>query len=132
MSNNRPTCLNHNCDTPVTHTGVRYRPFCSSCHAAGIGQTKFKENVIPFKTGKCSNQDGHLGFDCPIDYKKAPWAIGSTEVDHSDGDHLNNTIDNCEELCSMCHKQKSKLSGDYKNNQGGKYSRYEYKKRANG
>jgi hypothetical protein len=123
MSEIRPTCINHGCDKPVAHTGRRYRPYCSSCHVAGYGKQKFKENVVPFKTGKCSNQDGHLGFECPVDYNKAPWAIGSTEIDHSDGNHLNNIIDNCEELCSMCHKQKGKLNGDFK-----KQNRYNYNK----
>lgn len=59
-----------------------------------------------------------MGFKCAIDYKKAPWAIGKTEIDHKDGNHLNNVPKNCEELCPMCHKYKGMLTGDYKNQDG--------------
>jgi len=80
--------------------------------------TTLAEGVTPFKTGKCSNQKhgqkGFLGFPCPMDYIKAPWAIGRTELDHKDGDHTNNTIENIQELCPACHVEKSKRCGDYK------------------
>lgn len=111
---NRPTCLNHNCNNFCTHSGTRWRPFCSRCHRAGFGQGTLAEGVKAFKTGKCSNADGHLGFYCAMDYDKAPWAIGLTQIDHKDGNYFNNTIDNCDELCDTCHKHKGRLSGDFK------------------
>lgn len=110
----RTTCLNHGCDNLTQHSGVRYRPFCHRCHRANHGGAALREGVTPFKTGKCSNQDNHLGFACAMDYKKAPWAVGLTHVDHIDGNHLNNNPDNCEELCALCHTQKGKMSGDYR------------------
>jgi len=110
----RPTCLNHGCVSPVAHCGARWRPFCQRCHKAGYGSGKLKESVTAFKTGYCQNVDGVLGFNCPMNYEKAPWAIGLTQVDHVDGNYYNNTPDNCMELCEGCHRQKSKLSGDYK------------------
>lgn len=116
--NFRPKCLNYGCNKPVTHSGARYRPVCSHCHQAGYGKHDYREGVTPFRTGKCGNQDGHMGFKCAIDYKKAPWAIGKTEIDHKDGNHLNNVPKNCEELCPMCHKYKGMLTGDYKNQDG--------------
>lgn len=118
-----PICLNIGCNEPCAHSGSRYRPFCSYCHRAGYKKTAFRQGVTPFKTGKCSNNDGHLGFYCGWDYNKAPWAIGCTQIDHKDGNHLNNEINNADELCDICHKQKGVLSGDFKNQ-----NKYSYKK----
>jgi hypothetical protein len=119
----RPTCLNHGCNKPVAHSGTRYRPVCGHCHQAGYGKHAFAEGVTPFRQGTCNNQDGHLGFTCAIDYDKAPWAKGKTEIDHIDGNHLNNTLENCVELCPLCHTYKGMLTGDFKNQ-----NRYHYKK----
>jgi len=145
MKHKRPTCINYGCEGKVTSSTMgRYRPFCSWCHHAGYGYRatykrvdgtikkypprQLREGVILFKTGKCSNQKhgqkGYLGFPCPMNYKKAPWAIGITELDHRDGDHTNNTIKNVQELCNPCHVKKSKLSGDLK-----RQTRYTYKRR---
>jgi cytochrome c553 len=124
----RPTCLNYGCERKVTHSGGpnsggRWRPFCTRCHKANYGAAVLAEGVTAYRTGKCVNDDGRLGFYCPIDYDTAPWAIGMTEVDHIDGNHLNNVPENAQELCSMCHGRKGKLNGDFKN-QG----RYKYNK----
>lgn len=110
----RPTCLNHGCYNLVTTSGKRWRPFCSSCHIAGYKNIKLRDGVKHYKTGMCSNQDSRLGFACPIDYTKASWAIGQTQIDHINGDHLNNTPENCMELCDMCHTHKGKLNGDFR------------------
>ena len=118
-SNHRPTCINYGCDRLALSGGKkkngkhRYRIHCSSCQRASYGAIPHSKGVIPFKVGKCSNSDGHLGFGCPMDYEKAPWAIGHTEVDHIDGDHNNDDLKNLDELCSVCHKEKGKRAGDY-------------------
>lgn len=36
-----------------------------------------------------------------------------TEVDHKDGNHCNNSPENLDELCIVCHKIKGQMSGDY-------------------
>lgn len=110
----RPICLNPGCGRYVTHCGRRWRPFCISCHIAGYKKTPLPAGVTPFKTGKCRNSDGHLGFVCGWDYEKSPWAIGLTQVDHKDGNHLNNTPENGDELCDPCHTMKGIMQGDYK------------------
>jgi 5-methylcytosine-specific restriction endonuclease McrA len=110
----RPRCLNIGCNNVCHHTGTRYRPFCVTCHVANYKNLPLPYGVKPFKTGKCSNHDGHLGFTCGWDYEKAPWAIGLTQVDHIDGNYLNNIPSNADELCETCHKQKGKQNGDYK------------------
>lgn len=125
--NFRPTCINHGCNKPVTFSAKdeqgnkRWRIHCSHCQGASYGKTPHAEGVTPFKTGMCSNIDGHLGFKCFIKWKKVPdWAKGMTEVDHIDGNHTNNSIDNLDEICPMCHKLKGQLCGD---NKGHRYKR---------
>ena len=111
--NFRPKCINYGCSKPVTNSGQRIRPVCGHCHMAGYGKHDYARGVLPFRTGRCSNTDSQLGFPCPVNYKTAPWAEGVTEIDHIDGNHLNNVLSNVMELCPMCHKQKGKINGDF-------------------
>jgi hypothetical protein len=119
----RPTCINTGCSKPVASSGPRWRPVCGHCHKAGYGAGKFALGVTPFRTGYCSNSIGHLGFVCPINYTNATWCIGHTQIDHIDGNHLNNILENVQELCDICHKEKGKRSGDFKQR------RYSYNKK---
>lgn len=116
----RPICVNHGCDEPVVYSNKdtqgnpRWRIHCSHCQSASWGKWPHRAGVTPFKTGKCSNVDGHLGFTCMIKWTKVPaWAKGMTEVDHKDGDRTNNDHKNLDELCPMCHKLKGQQSGDF-------------------
>jgi len=118
-----PICLNIGCNYPCAHSGTRYRPFCNHCHTAGYKNTPLRPGVKAFKTGKCSNSDGHLGFFCGWDYNKAVWAIGRTQIDHKDGNHLNNHPSNADEVCQICHSHKGMLNGDFKIQ-----NKYAYKK----
>jgi hypothetical protein len=117
---NRPTCINPGCekDAMVSRIDldgrVRWRVHCSHCQAASYGKWPHRAGVTPFKTGKCGNTDGHLGFECMIKWTKVPkWAKGMTEIDHKDGNPNNNVLENVEELCPICHKLKGQLNGDY-------------------
>jgi hypothetical protein len=110
-----PICINYGCGSPRAKLNEkRYRPVCGHCHHAGYGKHPLKEGVTPFKTGICSNKDGHLGFPCPTNYKKAKWAKGITQLDHIDGNRHNNEPENFQELCPMCHHYKGRLEGDFK------------------
>ena len=119
---NRPTCVNHGCTEPVvyshkdTNGNPRWRIHCSRCQQASYGKVTLREGVTTYKKGVCSNSDEHLGFPCSVDFSKHPdWAKGMTEIDHIDGDHTNNSLDNLDELCPICHKLKSQLDGNYDN-----------------
>lgn len=111
---NLPTCINHGCNRHVARNGKKLRPVCWRCQRASYGAMTLSEGVTPFKTGKCSNHNGRLGFECPIDYNKpgAEWVFGQTEIDHIDGNDRNNTLENVQELCKPCHAYKGKLNGD--------------------
>ena len=119
-NNMRPICVNHGCDDSVTYSrkdiqgNERWRPHCSHCQAASWGKWPHRAGVMPFKTGKCNNRDGHLGFKCLIKWSLIPkGAKGMTEIDHIDGDSSNNDLDNLDELCPICHKLKGQMHGDY-------------------
>jgi len=94
----------------------RWRIHCGHCQKASYGRHPHAEGVTPFKTGKCSNTDGHLGFDCMIKWTKVPaWAKGMTEIDHKNGNYSDNRKTNLDELCPICHKLKGQLNGDFNN-----------------
>lgn len=118
----RPICINYGCGKPVTYShkdaagNPRYRIHCGHCQGASYGRHPHAPGVTPYKTGKCNNTDGHLGFSCVIKWTKVPdWAKGMTEIDHIDGDPNNNHPNNLDELCPMCHKLKGQRNGDYNN-----------------
>lgn len=118
----RPICINHGCDKPVipstgkvTDKNPRWRAVCGTCQTASYGGGKLAEGVTPFITGKCKNIDGHLGWDCFTNWDLIPADMkGITEIDHKDGDHKNNVLENVQELCVLCHKYKGQQEGDYK------------------
>jgi 5-methylcytosine-specific restriction endonuclease McrA len=118
---NHPKCVNYGCESFVILQGLdkegnpRYRPHCGTCQKASWGGGNYRAGVTPFKTGECSNKDGHLGFKCLIKWSLVPnWATGMTEIDHINGDHANNAPSNLQELCPICHKLKGQMEGDYK------------------
>jgi hypothetical protein len=83
-----------------------YRPFCPSCRQQGLSEL--------VKSGRCSNVSGHLGFFCPVNWQVAEFMSATlTDIDHIDGDNGNNIPSNLQELCPLCHREKSKRNGDH-------------------
>jgi len=92
-----------------------WRVHCGHCQKASYGGHAHAVGVTPFKTGQCSNQQGKLGFSCVIDWESASQqglAI-ATEIDHINGDHMDNRLVNLQELCPVCHKIKGQREGNY-------------------
>lgn len=105
-----PKCLNYGCYNKVSisrnhQNGSRsIRPFCSECRKADA-KGKIRVGIKPFKTGRCQNINGRLGFSCCTNFDNMPpWAKGMTELHHIDQNRYNNDPSNIIELCSACHK----------------------------
>lgn len=115
-------CANHGCNESVTYSGTRidgtkrWRPHCSHCQGASYGRHPHREGVTPYKTGQCNNEDGKLGWDCMTAWEYIDRAVDTwiTEIDHINGDHTDNRIENLQELCVLCHKKKGKTEGNFK------------------
>jgi len=58
----------------------------------------------------CENVDGRLGFICTTTIVHSV----QLDVDHKDGNHLNNDLDNLQTLCKCCHSYKGLIYEDYK------------------
>jgi hypothetical protein len=110
-----PKCVNIGCnnDVAVRNWGNwSLKSECSSCQTARKNG-KIKKNIIIHKKSYCENIDGHLGFKCPvIDWKGFESGL---DLDHVDGNHLNNSPENVKTYCKLCHGRKSLENGDCSN-----------------
>ena len=111
-----PTCINNGCTRNVTYSHShkdgtkRWRPVCWKCHLASYGAQPLEEGITEAKKTYCENVDERLGYKCTasIPYK------GALEIDHIDGNAENNTIENIQTLCRVCHSYKGHKNNDYK------------------
>ena len=114
-----PICINDGCSHSVAirHWSAQGDPSlkteCTRCSGA---RKKNKDILgITFHKKKyCENKDGILGFVCPMDklrYHEFPSDI--YHMDHLDGNHHNNLLDNLKTFCAICHTRKGKESGDF-------------------
>lgn len=122
----RPTCLNLGCNNPVALSAGKLtdlddkrvlRTVCHSCHNASYGKMTKKgrsalsDGVISVKKDYCENIDGRInGTPCTASGLDS----AQLELDHIDGNHLNNIPDNVQTLCKNCHSKKSIIAGDYR------------------
>ena len=88
--------------------GYKWKNFCEY-HRSVTG----KAAVETFKRAAngCENKDGIYGFVC----KNPDIGFEYLEVDHFDGNRLNNDEENLKRVCPNCHKRKTKENGEYQN-----------------
>lgn len=115
--NQLPKCVNQGCDRKVTVRDWKNWSFKSECSRCATARIKGIEipGIIRHKKTYCENIDGHLGWKCPV--PKSAWKNfqSALDIEHIDGDHQNNTPENVETICKICHTRKSLLSGDCNN-----------------
>ena len=117
--NTIPKCINEGCENSVAirHWSAQGDPSlkteCSRC-ADARKKNKNIDGIIFHKKKYCENKDGILGFICPMDkerYNEFPCDI--YHMDHLDGNHHNNNLNNLKTFCAICHTRKGKESGDF-------------------
>ena len=116
--NKLPLCVNEGCNNDVVVREWKYWSFKSECGRC-INARKKGLKIPGIKIHKkdfCENKDGHLGFLCPVKTNLWKDYLESLDLDHLDGDHMNNTPDNVKTYCKLCHNRKSKETGDWDSN----------------
>ena len=113
-----PSCVNDGCINAVT---VReWKNFSMKSECGRCERSRKSGELIPnvkiHKKTFCANKDGHLGFKCPVKISQWKDYLESLDLDHKDGDHMNNTPSNVETYCKLCHNRKSKEEGDWNSN----------------
>ena len=73
-------------------------------------------DIIIHKKDFCENFNSHLGFKCPVNKEEWSDFAESLDLDHLDGNHMNNTPINVKTYCKLCHNRKSKQTGDWNSN----------------
>lgn len=114
-----PECVNVGCNREVSirHWSAQGDPSlkteCSRCSKARI-KGKIIDGITFHKKNYCENKDNILGFKCPMDPERyAEFPSDIYDMDHKDGNHENNTLDNLITICKICHARKGKESGDF-------------------
>ena len=72
---------------------------------ASLKKRIIEDNLIPYKCDKCGNQGEWLGKKLTL------------QIDHINGNHFDNRLENLRFLCPNCHAQTSTYAG--KNKMGG-------------
>ena len=102
--NTAPKCVEPGCNAYADNAGnSRYHKYCSMHH-----KRKYLMNGWSYKQHRkdfCENQDGRLGFVCDCTIREH-----MLTVDHIDGDHNNDDMENLQTLCWNCHRWKTMVN----------------------
>ncbi len=130
-----PTCVNVGCENNIAVREWKnwsFKSECTSCtdcrkrklykiikgeKVIKIGTKKtIKNDKIIHKKDVCENNNGHLGFSCPVKINVWKDFLESLDLDHIDGDHMNNKPKNVKTYCKLCHNRNSKAKGHWDSN----------------
>ena len=119
----RPVCTTEGCDRKCQHLGSynkdgspRFRKFCVKCHGTRYGLLGWEYKQ--YRKDYCENVDGRLGYVCTATIVDDC----QLQVDHIDGNHENNDIENLQTLCACCHAYKTLVNEDWKSHEVNKLS----------
>ena len=108
-------CIVDGCNKLGQHLGqyrkngsVRRRATCSKHHGIQYNLNGWEHRQ--HRKTDCENKDGRLGFECKAVIIDPDWQL---DVDHIDGNHKNNNINNFQTLCRNCHAIKTRDNKDY-------------------
>ena len=114
-----PTCTVPHCTNRVGYhkkytkengtLGFKWKSACEFHRKIG----KMEKNDWKVAEG-CENADGHCGFACSC-RPDAKLSACQIDVNHIDGNRLNNDPSNLERLCRNCHAQVTIINEHYKN-----------------
>ena len=117
-----PKCINIGCVRPVAirhwstadgNTIPSLKTECTRCATSRV-KGKTLEGISIVKKNYCENKDGLLGFMCPMDQTRySEFPSDCYQMDHRDGNHENNVVENIVTICSLCHARKGKEAGDF-------------------
>jgi 5-methylcytosine-specific restriction endonuclease McrA len=117
-----PRCINPGCERPVMVRDWKnwsIKSECGTCYKARV--TGFRgpamSGIEIHKKEYCENVDGRLGWECPVPVKswKELDMLNALDLEHLDGDHFNNTPENVDTICKLCHGKKSTINNDFSN-----------------
>lgn len=114
-----PKCVNIGCNrfVAVRHWNDGNIPSlktecapCASARKKGVALS----GITVVKKHTCENTDSRLGFQCPCDPNRyTEFPSDCYHMDHINGNHRDNRIENIMTLCVMCHTIKGKRDGDF-------------------
>lgn len=88
---------------------LKFRPLCSQCDKREYSLESSKKSKRKYLKKKRRPYREHVGTHCTTCGFK-PQHICQLDVDHIDGNHENNSIENLQTLCANCHRLKTHLT----------------------
>lgn len=94
----------------------KYRPLCSTCddllYRSAEGKQKDKIKIKTYVKELKRPYRKHVKSFCE-ECGFIPKHMCQLDVDHIDGNHQNNNIDNLQTLCANCHRLKTYFNKDW-------------------